>query len=212
MINVYAPTLPSSDEEKAKFYYELNQVLSKILAADKIIFLGDFNARVDADYDAWNGVIRRHGIGKCNVNGFDLLALCAEFYFTITNTCFRLPGKFKTTWMHPRSKHWHLLDYVIVQRRDLKDVLISRVIRGAQGCTDHQLVRTKLRLNVQLPRRASHNISSKVRSEKFINNKGLSKKLDHAFCTALPEITENTFIEETWRLYATNLRSLQVLD
>jgi len=34
--------------------------------------------------------------------------------------------------MHPRSKHWHLLDYVLVKAVDLQDVQITRVMRGAE--------------------------------------------------------------------------------
>ncbi|PFX18771.1 hypothetical protein AWC38_SpisGene16846 [Stylophora pistillata] len=48
--------------------------------------------------------------------------------------------------MHPRSKHWHLLDCVLVRRRDLKDVLHTRVLPSAECHTDHRLVRCKLKL------------------------------------------------------------------
>ena len=119
---MYAPTLPSLDEEKAKFYYELREVLNKIPPADRILLLRDFNARVGSDYCAWDGVVGRHGVGNCNASGLDLLTLCTEYDLCITNTCFRMPDKYKTTWMHPRSRHWHLLDYVVVRRRDLCEV------------------------------------------------------------------------------------------
>lgn len=143
-----------SDEEKRKFYDHLRMVLLSIPQCDKIILLGDFNARVGTEYLAWKNVLGRHGIGKCNSNGYALLALCAELELSITNTFFRLPDKYKTSWMHPRSRHWHLLDYVIVRRNDLKDVLITRAMRGAQGWTDHRLIRCKMRLNIKPPHRA----------------------------------------------------------
>ena len=66
---------------------------------------------------------------------------------------FQLPVKLKTTWMHPRSRHWHLLDYMIVRRRDIQDVLITRVMRGAEVWTDHRLVRSTLRLILRPPAR-----------------------------------------------------------
>lgn len=52
-----------------------------------------------------------------------------------------------STWMHPRSKHWHLIDYVLVRQRDLRDVLHTRVMPSADCHTDHRLVRCKLRLH-----------------------------------------------------------------
>jgi len=30
-----------------------------------------------------------------------------------------MPNKYKTTWQHPRSKHWHVLDYIITRQRDI---------------------------------------------------------------------------------------------
>ena len=48
--------------------------------------------------------------------------------------------------MHPRSKLWHLLDFVLVRRCDLKDVLHTRVMPNAECHTDQHLVRCKLNL------------------------------------------------------------------
>nr|VZI33411.1 unnamed protein product [Spirometra erinaceieuropaei] len=35
--------------------------------------------------------------------------------------------------MHPRSRQWHLLDYVLVRRRNQQDVLVTKAIPGADG-------------------------------------------------------------------------------
>jgi len=48
--------------------------------------------------------------------------------------------------MHPRSKHWHLLDYILVRQRDQNDVSHTRVMPSAECHTDHRLVRCKLKL------------------------------------------------------------------
>nr|VZI14632.1 unnamed protein product [Spirometra erinaceieuropaei] len=60
----------------------------------------------------------------------------------------------KATWRHPRSRQWHLLDYVLVRRRDQRDVLVTKAIAGADGWTDHRLVISKMRIRLQ-PRRRS---------------------------------------------------------
>ena len=83
-----------------------------------------------------------------NSNGLLLLSKCAEHELCITNTVFRQSDKFKTTWMHPRSKQWHLIDYIIVGQRDLRDVCITRALRGAECWTDHRLIRAVLKLHI----------------------------------------------------------------
>ena len=65
--------------------------------SDKLILLGDFNARVGTDCNNWKGVLGPHGTGKLNSNGLVLLSFCAENDLTITNTLFRQADKYKTT-------------------------------------------------------------------------------------------------------------------
>ncbi|XP_063614375.1 uncharacterized protein LOC134787527 [Penaeus indicus] len=89
----------------------------------------------------------RHGVGNCNDNGRLLLELCTEQPLVITNTIFQQKDRLKTTWMHPWSKHWHLIDYILVRQKDLKDVLHTRVMPSAECRTDHRLVRCQLRMH-----------------------------------------------------------------
>ena len=124
-VSVYSPTLDSSDDVKDCLYDTLYSTLRRISQDDKIILLGDFNARVGRNHDIWHGVIGHHGVGNMNSSGLWLLSLCSELGLAITNTFFQLRDMHKTSWMHPRSKHWHLIDYVIVRRRDLNEVQIT---------------------------------------------------------------------------------------
>ena len=107
IVSAYAPTMTNPDEVKNKFYNDLDDVISATPRIDKLILLGDFNARVGTDHQTWEGVITGpEGVGKCNSNGLLLLRKCAEHDLLITNTAvFRLPNRNKTSWMQPRSKH-----------------------------------------------------------------------------------------------------------
>ena len=102
-----------------------------------------------ADHQTWEGVIGTEGIGTCNSNGLLLLKKCAEHELLITNTVFRLPTRNKTPGMDPRSKHWHLIDYVIVRRKDRQDVRVTKTMCGADCWTGHRLVVSKLNLRIQ---------------------------------------------------------------
>lgn len=158
VISVYAPTMNSDEEAKDTFYSTLRNVLLNVPSRDKIWLMGDFNARVGRDYDAWQGILGRHGTGNCNSNGVRLLELCAEFDLIITNTTFRLKNKDKTTWMHPRSKHWHLIDYVITRRKHISDFTVTRASRSTDDCwTDHRLVFSKVCVKLKHKRRFHYN-------------------------------------------------------
>ncbi|KAM9385869.1 uncharacterized protein KZ484_007451 [Pholidichthys leucotaenia] len=49
----------------------------------------------------------------------------------------------RVSWRHPRSKHWHLLDFVIARRTLLNNILITRTYHSVDCDTDHSLVSCK---------------------------------------------------------------------
>ena len=148
-ISVYAPTMQHTAEFKEQFYSELRAAIVATPKSDKLTILGDFNARVGADFSAWEGVLGRHGVGKCNSNGQLLLELCMTHNLLVTNTIFQLPHRNRTSWMHPRSKQWHLIDYVLVRQQDRRDVRITKSMCGADCWTDHRLLVSKMNMVIQ---------------------------------------------------------------
>ena len=155
VISAYAPTLVAEEDAKDDFYAALSEVLRGTNPRDKIILLGDFNARVGSRRDLWGQAIGSHGLGKMNANGLRLLTLCTEYDLTITNTLFRLKPIHKTSWMHPRSRQWHLLDYVIVRSSQVREIRITRAMRGAECWTDHRLIISKMHATIRPPNRRS---------------------------------------------------------
>ena len=56
LISVYGPTMQRTQEEKEQFYEQLGDCLDDA-RNDKIIVLGDLNARVGNDWSSWPSVM-----------------------------------------------------------------------------------------------------------------------------------------------------------
>ncbi|BHF60991.1 hypothetical protein SprV_0100396100 [Sparganum proliferum] len=110
-----------------------------------LIFHRDFTGCVGTDLAAWKGLGGRN-------NDFLLLRTCAELHLFLANT-FRLPKREMVLWMHPRSRRWQLLDYVLVRRRNRWDMLVTKAICDTDDRTDHRLIIAKMRFGLQSRRR-----------------------------------------------------------
>ncbi|BHF73471.1 hypothetical protein SprV_0401655200 [Sparganum proliferum] len=95
IVSAYTSPMTSSDAAKDKFYEDLHALLATVSKADKLVVLGDFNARDGTDHTAWRGVLGPHGLRGSNDNGLLLLRTCAEHRLILTNTFFCLPEREK---------------------------------------------------------------------------------------------------------------------
>ena len=187
LVNVYAPTMTYPDEEKEAFYAQLRGILAGVPHGDRLIVLGDFNARVGNDHSTWSPALGKFGKGNQNHNGLLLTCLCSELELAITHTYFQQPDKQFFTQSHPRSKRPHLLDYVITRRRDLRDIKNTRAMRGPNCDTDHYLVRTTLNFSIK----PSYSRTEAPRKRRLdtaqLNNITCQEKLSIATTTAQRE-------------------------
>jgi len=69
-----------------------------------------------------------------------------KYSLVITNTVFQQANKFKASWMYPCSKPWHLIDYMHVRQRDLRDIQLTRIMHPTTVWSDHWIVRTTVLL------------------------------------------------------------------
>lgn len=199
VIAVYAPTMTNSQEKINQFYDQLNMTLRSVPAPDKIILMGDFNARVGQDHSTWPNVIGKHGCGKLNTNGELLLSICTEHQLGITNTFFKHKPAHKHSWMHPRSKHWHLIDFVITRQRDLTDFMDTRAMRGANCSTDHIMIRSTVNLKVRRKIKKGKTTHQKLNVRR-LKVKKVQQDLEQALNVRL-DVTTSTGVENKWRSF-----------
>ena len=146
LVQVYAPTDDRDNETKDGCNALLQEVVDKAPRGDKVMMMGDFNARFGNDAEEWNGVIGRHGEAVKNDSGSRLLMFSAENGFSIMNTHFEHKEIHKFTWKCPGRGLQSIIDYFLVRADLRKDVNDVRVICGAEIGSDHHLVLMKMKV------------------------------------------------------------------
>ena len=134
-LSVYAPILQSKDEDKDMFYNRLEKKIRK--------------APMKECFNHWPGVLGREGVGQMNENGQRLLELCAIQKMAVTNVYFVGKLSRKTSWMHPRSKHWHQEDLIMKRQCDLREIHHTRTYESTDCDTDHSLVCAKTNVSLK---------------------------------------------------------------
>ena len=186
LISAYAPTLLAESEDKDRFYEDLGTLISEIPSTEGLFILGDFNARIGSDLEAWAPTIGTFGHGTINDNGQRLLELCSYHNLCVTNTFFANKRRRQVSWRHPRSGRWHQLDLVVTRRSQLGSVQNTRSFHSADCNTDHALVCS----NLHLKSKRLH--KSKQKSVPKINTaRTRSLQLCQEFNTSLDAILEN---------------------
>ena len=118
--------------------------------------LGGFNVRVGKDSSSWPLCLGKYNIGRMNENGQRLLEHCTRNDLCITNSFFQTKERHKVTWKHPRSGHWHQLDFIITRRQHLNQTSLTRSYHSADCDTDHSLVVARVRLRPKRIYTAKH--------------------------------------------------------
>ena len=113
--------MTNPEENKEGFYSQLREVLSQVSKKDKLIPQVTLMLELDVNKINGKALLGHMGRKSATLMGELLLALCSEYGLVITNTIFVHKEHHKVTWMHPRSRHWHLLDYVITRKEDQND-------------------------------------------------------------------------------------------
>ena len=110
--------------------------------------------------------------------------------------------------MHPRSKPFHLIDYVIVRKTDRQDVRVTKTIFGADCWTDHRLVASKLNLRIQPAMRPRDKKAAKRLDVSKLNQDSMRQAFLTGICNQLDAINlslENP--DENWTIFYKTVHS-----
>src|SRR6218665_1527154 len=150
VIQVYAPTSNSTEEEIEDFYTALQEAMGNTPSQDLIIVMGDFNAKVGKDWETWRGAMGRFGYGEENQRGGRLLSFCLGNSLKIMNTQFyQRKANRKWTWESPDGKTRNMIDFVLVNNGWKSSVTMCRTFTKLDVASDHNLVMAGIRVKLK---------------------------------------------------------------
>lgn len=146
IIQVYAPTETSSDEELELFYSTVDKAIH--LSANNVIVMGDFNAKVGKT-NPNETTTGNYGYGERNCRGNRLIDFARENNFAIMNTFFKKNNKQRWTWRSPNGKAKNEIDYILTNlHRNIYNIQVLNITYPS----DHRPLRAALNI---LPRKRS---------------------------------------------------------
>lgn len=145
IINIHAPTEVKTDDEKDKFYEEMERVYQKLPKREIKLVIGDANAQVGKEliYRNITGGQSKHN--NSNDNGVRLISFAAQYEMKIMSTYFMRKDIYKGTWISPGGDYINQIDHVLIEKQYASLVTNVRTYRGADSNSDHYLIGTKIK-------------------------------------------------------------------
>ena len=148
IVNVH---FPDSDRRKRLEHEAMcgrvDDILQKVSRDVVLTWMGDFNASLGVATDASDSVCGTHGNTHRNAAGTTIRNMAARY--DMVDLVSHYPQEVGGTWVHMRSKNFHLIDRVFVRQQDKRRVQECR-IEGMLTDSDHYTVRVCL--SVERPR------------------------------------------------------------
>ena len=154
IIQVYAPTSESSEDEINQFYDKLNLAKQQCKAHEVIMIMGDLNAKVGRG--RVGDTVGFFGLGDRNDRGDMWIEWCEENNQMIVNTWFQKHPRKLYTWKSPDNNYRNQIDYITINKRFRNSIIDCKTYPGADIDSDHNPVVavTRLRLkNIQRSKR-----------------------------------------------------------
>ena len=149
MIQVYAPTSTSSDEDIEQSYNALDNTHKQSGSQDMTIVMGDLNAKVGNERDPLLEVVGHHGLVSRNERGDIWVDWCMTHDQVITNTWFQHHNRHLYTWQSPGDGARKQIDYITINNRFRNYILHVKGYPGADGGSDHIPIVATLRLKLR---------------------------------------------------------------
>ena len=203
VIQVYAPTSASTEEELEEFYEELDKCNKECKDHEVNIVIGDFNAKVGRGRHT--DIVGSEGLEEMNGRGEKLIEWCEQNDQINMNTCFTKHPRKLWTWKSSDGITRNQVDYITVNRRIRNTVRDIRAHPEADCNSDHNMLVGKIKVKVQ--RLKQHKFTSpKLDLKSLEKEKEVKEKFYKEVEAKLETINENQCAEQLVKVFQTSLK------
>src|SRR6218665_4052132 len=156
VIQVYAPTAASTEEDLEDFYNNLTETVEEVPKQEILIVMGDWNAKIGTENSRWEKVMGKFGYGVRNERGEKLLEFATDQNLLICNTRFQQKDCRKWTWRSNDQKTKNLIDFIMIDTRWATAVQQCRTFQGADIDSDHSLVIANIKIKLKRRHKGDH--------------------------------------------------------
>ena len=138
VISAYAAQVGCIREDKEALWLDLDETVEKIPTNERIVVGADLNGHVGEGKNGDDECMGRHGLGKRNNEGQAVVDFAERMELAITNANFvKKPAHRVTYSSGERSSQ---VDYVMVRRRKIREVVDTKVIVGKSVAKQYRIV------------------------------------------------------------------------
>jgi exonuclease III len=200
IIQVYAPTSTSSDEDIESFYKDLDCAYNQCGSQDVRIVMGDMNAKVGSSMDPLESVVGPHGLGVRNERGDQWVEWCMSNDQVIMNSWFQHSKRHLYTWKSPGDGTRNQIDFITINQRYKRSILQVKTYPGADIGSDHIPVVSTMRFKFRKLKQSR--AQSKLQIGLLKSDKELRMKFRNEINGRLSTITEETETEKRYEKFS----------
>ena len=128
VMSAYAPQTGCKEEEKVKFWEEMDEEVKEIPETEKLWIGGDFNGHCGTDNTGKEDTIGKYGVGMSNEAGDVFVDFAMSHDLRVVNTYFKKAEKHRITYKSGEENHRLTTSCAErMRRRTLKTVKFSWV-------------------------------------------------------------------------------------
>ncbi|XP_060184011.1 uncharacterized protein LOC132613795 [Lycium barbarum] len=138
IISAYAPQAGLDEEEKRRFWEDLDEVVGGIPLTEKLFIGGDFNGHIGSTSGGYDEEHGGFGLGVRNGGGVSLLDFAKAFGLVVANS--RFPKREHHLVTFRSSTAVTQIDFLLLRKEDKGLCKDCKVIPGENLTTQHKLL------------------------------------------------------------------------